>query len=59
MRAPGFLALAAIMAAAAPASAAQHWTRTRIVGVSAVTEDPDHPVYRNIFWHTFPKWHAV
>ncbi|MFD0847221.1 hypothetical protein [Sphingosinicella xenopeptidilytica] len=45
-----FALVAALTAAAAPASAAQYWTKTRIVGISAVTVDPDHPAYRNIFW---------
>lgn len=45
------MALAAVLLAqAGAAQAAQYWTKTRIVGVSAVTHDPDHPEYRNIFW---------
>lgn len=41
---------AALSLSAADAMAAQYWTKTRITGVSAVTRDPDHPEYRNIFW---------
>ncbi len=44
-------AFAAVLSfSAADAMATQYWTKTRIIGVSAVTRDPDHPEYRNIFW---------
>lgn len=50
-RAAGIAALMlASLFLADAAQAAQYWTKTRIVGVSAVTRDPDHPEYRNIFW---------
>ncbi len=41
---------ATVLFGAPSADAAQYWTRTKITGVSAVTVDPDHPAYRNIFW---------
>lgn len=44
------LATLALLGPALPADAAQYWTKTRVVGVSAVTQDSDHPAYRNIFW---------
>lgn len=51
MRALCIIALAAaLFSQTETALAAQYWTKTRVVGVSAVTRDPDHPEYRNIFW---------
>lgn len=44
------LAIAALLASTGTAEAKQYWTKTRIIGVSAVTQDPDHPEYRDIFW---------